>query len=167
MDLKKKYIYFLTKDPILVLDFLTRFVRKENIQEVSVAQAFDAIPSFLTEISLIDLERELEKASPEERGMTSWPETVKHLLPDHSQHKNISQAIKVLKYIRQKLDETERQLATRFNKGMDRCGNVNSIGKNITYDVDAILPTKSYLVGRYMKANGHTSFLDIRDVDRY
>lgn len=45
MALKLSDHHFLGEHPIMVIDFLTRFAREANIQEISKAQALVALPS--------------------------------------------------------------------------------------------------------------------------
>lgn len=60
-------------NPILVIDFLTRFVEEENIQEISEAYALVALPLFLKEFAKRQYEAGAEMVLPEEGGISSWP----------------------------------------------------------------------------------------------
>lgn len=73
MALKLSNHHFSGEDLIMVIDFLSRFVRDENIQEIFEAQTPVALPSFLKGFSRNQYEAGPEMVSPEEGGISSPP----------------------------------------------------------------------------------------------
>lgn len=51
---------FSGNDPTIVLDFLSRFVQEVNIQEMSKAQSFITLPSFLEGFPSVNMTTEYE-----------------------------------------------------------------------------------------------------------
>lgn len=79
MVLELQSHHFFGDYPIMVIDFLTKFVREANIQERSETQAFVAVPSFLKRFSKTQYEADVEMGFLEEEGVSSWPEAVRQL----------------------------------------------------------------------------------------
>lgn len=71
---------FSGENSMILTDFLTRFVREADIQEVSEAQAFVALQSFFKGYARSKYEAGVEMASAEKGGVSSRPEAVQHLL---------------------------------------------------------------------------------------
>ena len=163
MDIKLKQHHFTGEDPIMVLDFLARFVREANIQEMSEAQAFLALPHFLDGFAKSQYEAGVELVKPRLGGVSSWPESVQYLLRNYAQSGHISSAISDLRAIQQDSSETERQFATRMNKALSRCGNVHSPDEIITWYVDGLHPTIRTVVARYRESHRHATYLDLVD----
>lgn len=61
---------FSGENPIMVFDFLTRFVSKANIQEMSDALALIALSSFLKRFAKSQYEAGVEMVSLEEGGVS-------------------------------------------------------------------------------------------------
>lgn len=66
MNLQVMDCHFSGEDPIVVIDFLVRFVRKENIQKMSEVQNFMTIPSFIASFAKSQHDGNVEMVSPDE-----------------------------------------------------------------------------------------------------
>lgn len=62
------------------LELFTRFEREEKIQGMSEAQAFIALPEFPTALARSEYEIGIIVTASQSGGISSWQETVKHLL---------------------------------------------------------------------------------------
>lgn len=91
----------------MVIELLTRIVRGANIQEMSKAQAFLALSSFLTGNAGSQYEAGVEMVSPEKGGVSSWPEAVHYLVRNYAQLSGDTSAIFDLQAVFQGPTETE------------------------------------------------------------
>jgi len=162
MEIRLSQHHFSGKDPIMVLDFLSRFVREAEIQEMSEAQALLALPSFLNGFAKSQYEA-AERVNPQDGGIGSWPEAVQYLLRNYAQNKYISSAIRDLRDTRQKELETEKEYAVRLNNAVTRCGNVHSSAEIVTMYIDGLHPAIRSLVTGYREATKKVTYLDIVD----
>lgn len=86
----------------MVTAFLAGFVRGANIQELSEAQAFLALPSFHTGLAKSHYEAGFEMVAPEEGGFSRMLEKVQYLVRNYAQSTHINSIISNLQAIRQK-----------------------------------------------------------------
>lgn len=107
MALKLSGHHFLGENPIMVIHFVTLFVREANIQEICKAWAFVALPPFLRRFVKSRYEAGSEMMIPEEGGISSWGEAVQYLIKNYAQSSRISLAIANLLLISQELMESE------------------------------------------------------------
>lgn len=138
MELTLKDHRFSGEDPIRVLDFLARYVKEANIQAMSEAQAFIALPSFLIGFAKSQYEAGVQLTSPDEGGVTSWPEAVQYLLRNYAHSTYIPSAISDLRSVRQSHSETENSFAKLINDAIARCGNVHSAEEVVTLFIDGL-----------------------------
>ena len=66
-------------DPIRVFDFLARYVNEADMLDMTEAQAFIALPTFLSEPAETQFRTNLSGAS-RHGGITCWPEAVQYML---------------------------------------------------------------------------------------
>lgn len=161
MALKLSGHNFSGEDLIMVVYFLTRLVREGNIQEMSEAQAIAALPSFLDGFAKSQYETGAETVFPEEGGISSWPEAVQYRLRNYAQSSTISLAIADLRAGSQGLLETERELATRMNQTVCRCGNAYPPEEVLTLYIDAHHPPIYSLVAWFRESHRGAPYPDV------
>lgn len=108
----------------MVIESLTMFIRERNTQDMSDAQTLVALPSFLKEFAKNHNEAVASRVSSEQRGIFSWPEAVQYPLRNSAQSSKISSPIGGLPAVSQEPMGTEKELDTKLNKAVCRCGNV-------------------------------------------
>ena len=138
---------FSGKDPILVLNFLSRFVEECDVLEMKESQALLALPYFLKEDALRQY-RAARDSSPKEGGVSAWPEAVQYLLRNYATNNAISEAILEFRDTQQRPDEDETAYSTRLLSAELRCGNVHSSEEKMTMFIDGLLPGIRSLVAR-------------------
>lgn len=161
MELTMKAHKFSGEDPILVLDFLSRFVAEADILRMSEAQAYIALPYFLTGLAEDQFNSVRGSTRASEGGVTCWPEAVQYLLRSYATGNAIQGAILALRDTKQKADESETVYSTRLNKAFHRCGNVFSAAERCTMFVDGLTRTIGGLVARYRENNRRVSYLEL------
>lgn len=100
MELKLFEHHFSGDDPILVMYFLTRFVPEANIQAMSEAQAFIALPSLLKEFGRCQYQVEL-RWSRRKNEVYQTGLSRKYLLRNFAQYSKIVAAIGDLRALSQ------------------------------------------------------------------
>ncbi len=150
LELTLKSEKFSGKDPILVLNFLARFVEEADTIRMTEAQAFIALPHFLT--GQAENEFRSSRNSANSGGVSCWPEAVQYLLETYATSSSIRDAVNLLRDIRQQATENETQFATRLNKYAYRCANVFDEHQKITFFVNGLPPTIQSLVARYRES---------------
>lgn len=161
MDLKKKDHKFLSEDSIIVIDFLARFVREANNQEISGAQAFVTLPKVITRFPTSQYVAAVLKVAPEDDGILSWPETIQYLLRNNAQSSHNSNAIRDLQGMSQKTFKTELEFYTWFNKAACRCGNENKPVETITTFIDELNLTILSIVTRFREIDQNVISLNV------
>lgn len=161
MDIKLSAHHFSGEDPIMVLDFLARFTREANIQEMSEAQAFLTLPSFLSGMARLQFEAGTELEDADGEGVTCWPEAVQYLLRNYAMSNHISAAVNDLRSIKQGRSETEQEFANRLSKGLARCGNVYPKDEVVAMFVDGLRTSLSPLIADYMERKPSSTFLQL------
>jgi len=162
MEIRLAQHHFSGSDPIGVLDFLSRFTREAEIQEMSEAQALLSLPHFLSGFARSQYEA-AERVNPQDGGIAEWPEAVQYLLRNYAQNKYISSAIRDLRDTKQGNNETEKEYAIKLNNAVARCGNVHGTSEVITMFIDGLRPTIRSLVTGFREATSKASYLDVVD----
>ena len=145
-------------DPIKILTFLAKFVEEADILRMSEAQAFIALPTFLSGQAQQQFNA-VCGASFEEGGVSCWPEAVQYLLRSYTTSANINEAIARLRSTIQSADETEMQYSSRLNNAFVRCGNVYSLSEKIQFFVNGLDPAIKSLVSRHREVDRRCIFL--------
>ncbi|CAN8070507.1 unnamed protein product [Agarophyton chilense] len=149
------------KTPILVIEFLNRFVAEADTLEMSEPQAFLSLPHFLKGFALEQYRSVCGSLTADEGGVTSWPEAVQYLLRSYSTSNAIRQAILDLRDVTQKPEKGEAKYNSRLNKASVRCGNVHSTEDKTTLYIDGLDQSIKSLVARYRGKHGRVSFLEL------
>lgn len=152
---------FSGEDPILVLDFLARFVQEADVLEMSEAQAYVALPYFLSGMAEDQYNSVRGSSRASEGGVTCWPEAVHYLLRSYATGTAISQAIVAVRDTKQKPGETETSYSTRLNKAFHRCGNVFTAFERCSMLVDGLDPGIRALVSRYREEKRKATYLEL------
>lgn len=85
MELPLKEHNFSGNGPSLVLHFLSRIVKEANIHDMSEAQAFIALPSFLEGFYLSEYDDAISFATQKNVRISSRPDMYQHLLQRYAQ----------------------------------------------------------------------------------
>lgn len=141
---------FSAEDPIMVFDFLTRFVEEADTLGVSEAHAFLILPKLL----IGRAERHLRSIRNGARsgGVKCWPEVVNHFLRTYATPAAIRNAVNDLRNIRQKPREDEIAYSERINDATHRCGNAFDEVDKMTLFVNGLLPSIQTVVARFRES---------------
>ena len=141
---------FSGEDPIMVFDFLMKFVEEADTLNVSEAHAFIILPKVLKGRA----ERWLRSVRNGSRsgGVTCWPEAVNSLLRTYATSSAIRNAVNNLRNIRQQPREEEMEYSGRLNDAAHRCGNVYDEIDKMTFFVNGLLPSIQTIVARYRES---------------
>ena len=107
LEVTMKDYCFTGGDPILIFEFLNRFVDEADMLDMTEAQAFITLPYFLKGYAHEQFRTIKDASTAAEGGVTSWPEAVQYLLRSYATSDIISSATLALRSLRQKFDETE------------------------------------------------------------
>ena len=140
-------------DPSSIIDFLKRFVKEADIQLMLEAQAYLALPSFLDGVALTHYQATCESLDADEGGVTCWPEAVNYLLRSFATSNAISEAVRALREIRQRPNETETSFAKRLNEAHIQCGKVQSADAIVQFFLRGLDPAIRTIVKSYRE--GH------------
>lgn len=133
-------------DPVMIFNFLTRFVEEAEILGISEGQEFLTLPSFITKHSL--RQYRASKRGARSGGITCWPEAIQHFLRTFVNPSAIRDAIIALLGVTQLSNEEELDFSTRLNDTVTRFGNVHAESEKMTFFVDGLLPTTRPIVAR-------------------
>ena len=147
LELSFKDSKFSGEDPILIFDFLSRFVEEADTLTMSEAQAFMALPQFLT--GTARMQYRAARSGSRSGGLACWPEAVQYLLRTYATQGAIRDAIHHLRSLRQDDKESERTFATRVNEAVYRCGNVHEEDEKMTFYVDGLQQEIRTVVARH------------------
>ena len=117
---------FTGEDPILVLDFLRRFIGEAEQLAMSEDQAYITLPFFLKGEAKSHYEAVMDTTSEGEGGVTCWPEEVQYLLRSYATANHIRAAVLALRDVRQDPIEDEKTYSGRLAKAEIRCGNIHT-----------------------------------------
>ena len=159
LELTMKRRTFDGSDPITVLTFLARLTRECNILGMSEAQAYIALPYFLTGMALTQYEAARNVVTSRQGGVSSWPEAVQFLLQTFATETAVSQSMMDLRNIRQKHNEDENSYGTRLSVASSRCGNVHKQSDLAMFFIDGLDSTIRSIVSRKYADTRHMSFI--------
>lgn len=150
------------KDQILILKFLARFVREADVLRMSEAQAFIALPHFLTGFALSQFEAVRDTSVIGDiGGVNCWPEAVQYLLRSYATSSEIQKALLDLSNIRQSSGEDEKDFSNRLEAGISRAGNVHTLDEKCTMFEAGLLPETKHLVSRHRESNPQVTYLEL------
>jgi hypothetical protein len=147
LELSFKDSKFTGKDPVLIFDFLTRMVEECDTLGMSEAQAYMALPHFLSDTARTQY-RAMHTGS-RSSGVTCWPEAIQYLLRTYATPSAIRNATAELRNICQSNDEDELTYGARINHAAYRCGNVYDEDERMTFFIDGLRPETRTVVARY------------------
>ena len=96
-------------DPILILDFLRRFLGEAEQLSMSEDQAYIALPFFLKGQAKSHYKAVMDTTSEDEGGVTCWPEAVQYLLHSYATANHIRATVFALRDVRQHPAEDEKK----------------------------------------------------------
>ncbi len=141
---------FSGSDPILVLEFLTKFVEEADTLCITEAQAFIILPKLMVDPAQKQFRS--VKSGARSGGVTCWPEAVQHLLRTYATPATIRRAVYDLRDIRQQPRENENEYSARLNRAAHRCGNVYDEVEKMTIFVNGLLPCIQTDVARHRES---------------
>ena len=121
LEISLKEHTFSGKDPVTVLNFLTRFVEEADTLEMTEAQALVALPKFMS--GSAELQFRASRNGARSGGITAFPEAVQYLLRTYATPSVLREAVNAVQDIRQQPNEDEVGYSVRLNTACDRCGN--------------------------------------------
>lgn len=152
MGLTMKEHSFSGDDPIMVFDFLTRFVEEADTLSMSEAQAFVALPHFLVGNANKQFRASRNGSRSSSGGVSCWPEAVQYLLRTYATPSAIRDAINSLHALKQQANESELDYSARVNIAHYRCGNVFSDTDKMNVFVDGLSSVIRTIVARYRES---------------
>ena len=150
LDLTFKDKKFNGLDPVIIFDFLTRFVEECDMLDMTEAQAYVALPHYLLHPAHTQF-RAMQNGAYS-GGISSWPEAVQHLLRTYETPAAIRQATTALKDLVQKTDQSESAFAASLHQACLRCGNIHTEDEKMTFFVDGLSPGIRIAVARFREA---------------
>ena len=150
MDLTFKEHRFDGSDPILVFDFLTRFVEEADILTLNEGQAFLILPHYLS--GSASTQFRAMRNGARSGGITRWPELVQYFLTTYATPSAMRESIANLRSLKQKTGEDEAEFGARVNEAAYKCGNAFSEEDKMTFFVDGLHPTTQSIVARYRES---------------
>ena len=147
LDITLQDYKFDGSDPIMVFDFLTRFVEEADTLNMTEAQAFIVISHYLK--GEASNQFRANKNGARSGGVSNWPGTINHFLSTYATPDAISRAVSSFKDISQRQKETEMEFATRLNEAAYRCGNVFDSIEKMSQFVYGLSPTIRTIVQRF------------------
>ena len=134
-------------DPIMVFDFLSRFVEEADTLAMSEAQAYLCLPYFLTHTASSAFRA--AKAGSQTGGVKVWPEAVQFLLRTYATNGAIRQALAAFRSVRQAPNESEMEYSAKLTNAAYRCGSIHSDVEKMTHFIDGLSPTIRTIVARF------------------
>ena len=150
LDITVAEYKFSGPDPILVFDFLARFVEECDTQDMSEGQAFVALPRYLVKTAAIQY-RAMQNGA-RSGGISCWPEAVQYLLGTYATPAAIRNALADLGALRQHPDEDEVAFAARVSQAVYRCGNVHDEDEKMTFFTNGLPDSIRTLIARYRES---------------
>ena len=129
---------FSGQDPILIFDFLTRITEEADINQMTEAQAFVALPRFLS--GFAEVQFRSTRSGSCTGGVRCWPEAVQYLLSTYATPAAIRQAVQQVLDTKQNPGEDEMDYSMRLNHAIHRCGNVHEETQKLTYFINGLSP---------------------------
>ena len=138
LDIAMKESKFDGTDPILILEFLTRYVEETDKLGMTEAQAFALVPNYLSGEARRHVRSNMNSSA--NGGVSCWAQFVDHMLREYATPTALQEAISSLKNIQQKSQETEVQFAARVKDAAYRCGNVHDEIDRMGFFVNGLSP---------------------------
>ena len=118
-------------DPMKIFEIISRFVNEADMHRMSEAQAFIALPIFMSHPAEKNFRTSIGGTS-QKGTVTCWPEAVQHLLRTYATPAAMLEVMDKLRSIRQGETETEESYRNRLHESINLCGNVHNKGEKIT-----------------------------------
>ena len=147
LSLRKK---FTGKDPVMILNFLTRFVEEADIIKMTEAQALLALPHYLMDSAETQFRASIKGARS--GGITSFPEAIQYLLRTYATPSALREAVNAVRDIRQQANETENEYNIRLSNACDRCGNAFDEAQKMTFFVNGLMESIRSIVARFRES---------------
>jgi len=138
------------EDPVMVFDFLMKFVEEADTLHVSEAHAFLILPKVLS--GRADRQLRSVRNGSRSGGVTCWPEAVNYLLRTYATAAATRNACNDFRNIRQQAREEEVDFSGRLNDAAHRCGNVFDEIEKMSVFVNGLLPSTQTAVARYRES---------------
>lgn len=164
MNLSMSEFKFDGTDPILVFDFLTRMVEEADTLKMTEAQAYLALPHYLS--GQASRTYRSSRNGAHSGGVSCWPEAVQYLLRTYATASAIREAVSTVRNTRQKHGENEAEYSTRINHAVYRCGNVFDESEKMSMFVNGLSLKIQPLVSRFREAN-HRQGLTYEELVQY
>ena len=129
---------FTGADPILVFDFLVRFIEEMDTLGINEGQAFIILPYFLK--GSAQRQYRASRNGSRSGGVSSWPEAIQYFIRTYATPTTLREAVDNLRNLRQERNETETEFSIRINEAAHRCGNVHAENEKMTFFVNGLLP---------------------------
>ena len=155
LDITLKEYKFNGQDPILVFDFLSRFVEQADTLRMTEMQAFVALPHYLS--GTAENQFRAIRNGARSGGVTCWSEAVQYFLRTYATPSAIREAVNHLRDIRQLPKETELEYSARLNNAAYRCGNVYDETDKMTFFINGLSPTIRNIVARHRESQPRRS----------
>lgn len=149
------------------VDFLTQFFREANIHKMSDARALLALASFFKGFASSQYKVGSEMVSSKKHNKFSWPEGVQYFFRNHAQSSRFSLAIADLRAVIEGLMEIERGLATKFNRAICRCGNVDRPKVVLILYIITPRHTNYAVVAGYRASHHQATYLNVVDFSQH
>ena len=138
------------EDPVMIFDFLMKFVEEADTLRVSEAHAFLILPKVIT--GRADRQLRSVRNGSRSGGVTCWPEAVNYLLRTYATAAAIRNACNDFRNIRQQVREEEVDYSGRLNDAAHRCGNVFDEIEKMSVFVNGLLPSTQTAVARHRES---------------
>ena len=152
---------FTGEGPIMVLDFLLRFVCEAEQVAMSEEQAYIALPFFLKGAAKSHFDSAMGTTSEGEGGVTCWPEAMQFLLRSFATANNIRAAVLALRDVRQHPQEDEQTYSGSLAKAEVRCGNIHTQDEKKTLFIDGLLPATKAIISRRHETHDDETYLEL------
>lgn len=150
LELSLKEHMFSGKDPVTVLNFLTRFVEEADTIGMTEAQALVALPKFMMEPA--ESQFRASRNGARSGGITAFPEAVQYLLRTYATPSVLREAVNAVYDIRQQPNENEMEYSVRLNTACGRCGNAFEEPRKMTFFVNGLLESIRSTVARHRES---------------
>ncbi len=146
MDITFKAKFDGTK-PILVLDFLSRFVEEADMLNMNEGQAYLILPHYLS--GSADTQFRAMRSGARSGGISCWPELVQYFLSTYATPSAMREAVNNIRTLKQRMGEDEVEFGARINEAAHKCGNAFSEEDKMTYFVDGLHTTIQSIVSSW------------------
>ena len=137
-------------EPILVLDFLSRFVEEADMLSMNEGQAYLVLPHYLS--GSADTQFRAMRSGARSGGISCWPELVQYFLSTYATPSAMREAVNNIRTLKQRAGEDEVKYGARINEAAHRCGNAFSEEDKMTFFVDGLHPTIQSIVSSWRES---------------